>query len=133
MDGCAEGARFAMDEVRIERESGSGERGEKMLESLSKTFTALLHFPNISEEGGGWCKGVSVGHFFTVKAKRSHHRGVTVDLLTVSFGSGDSGRGTGPTVCRSWTEGTSSGGPWLPSKEEGATGGGGRGRGGASV
>lgn len=57
--------------------------------------------------------------------------GVNIDLLTVSFGSGGSGGGSGPTVCSSRTEGTNSGAPWLPSKE--GTAGGGRGRVGAIV
>ncbi len=57
--------------------------------------------------------------------------GVKIELLTVSFGSGGSGGGSGPTVWSSWAEGTNCGAPWLPSKE--GTVGGRTGRGGANV
>lgn len=63
--------------------------------------------------------------------RESHHFGVKIELLTVSFGSGGSAGGSGPTVCGSWTDGTNSGAPWLPSKE--GTVGGRGGRGGAGV
>lgn len=49
----------------------------------------------------------------------------------MSFGSGGSEGGSGPIVCSSWTEGTNSDAPWLPSME--GTVGGRRRRGGANV
>lgn len=57
--------------------------------------------------------------------------GVKVDLLTVFFGSVGSGGSSGLTICSSWTEGTITGAPWLPSKE--GTVGGRTGQGGDSV
>jgi len=45
--------------------------------------------------------------------------GVKTDLLTVSFGSGGSGRSSGPSVCSSRAKGTRSGDPRLPSLKEG--------------
>lgn len=59
--------------------------------------------------------------------------GVKTDLLTVSFVSGGSAGGFGPTVCSSRAEGANRAAPWSPSKNRDIEGGEERTRGGTNA